>query len=427
MPVFDQQREDQMPKFKLRQIVAASILASSGFAGSAFAAGELNIIFDDTNPAPKSGFEAAVEAFKKEYPDIKVNVSINDREAHKTAIGNFLTANAPDITSWYPGNRMAPFVRAGLFEDVSDLWKSDPNLSSNYEAIKPTMTRGDRQWGVPYSYYQWGIYYRKDIFDKLSLTEPKTWDELLSACDKMKEAGVTPFTIGTKFLWTAAGVFDYLNLRTNGYEVHNDLTAGRIKYSDPRIRKTFANWKVMLERCSFVSNHSTMSWQDAIAPFAKGDAAMYVMGNFSVAGYKDAGLKDEQIDFFQFPEITPGVARAEEAPADAFFIPTKAKNKRNAKKFLSFIARPEIIGPWNKTIGQLPPNSKAQINSADKFIVEGFQTVSTASGLAQFYDRDAPAEMAKAGMEGFQQFMNDPSKLEEIITRLDKVQTEVYK
>ena len=56
--------------------------------------------------------------------------------------------------------------------------------------------------------------------------------------DKMTAAGVTPFTIGTKYLWTAAGVFDYLNLRTNGYEVHNDLTAGKIKYTDPRIRAT---------------------------------------------------------------------------------------------------------------------------------------------------------------------------------------------
>lgn len=388
-------------------------------------ASELNIIFDDPNPGPKAGFEAAVEAFRAANPDITVNVSINDREAHKTAIGNFLTADAPDITSWYPGNRMAPYVDAGLFMDISDLWGSDANLSSNFNAIKPTMTRDGKQWGVPYTYYQWGVYYRKDIFDKLGLAEPTTWDEMLSACDKMKEAGVTPFTIGTKFLWTAAGVFDYLNLRTNGYDVHNGLTAGEIKYSDPRIMKTFENWETMLERCSFVANHSTMSWQDALAPFANGDAAMYVMGNFAVSGMKDAGLTEDQIDYFQFPEITPGLARAEEAPADAFFITAKAQNIDEAKKFMSFIAQPEIQAEWNNTIGQLPPNSKASVGDS-KFLKEGFETLSTASGLAQFYDRDAPAEMAKAGMEGFQQFMNDPSKLSEIIERLDKVQEEVY-
>ena len=401
-------------------VSAAALMATTAWAN------DLVVTFDDLNPAPKAAFEAAVDAFKKANPDINVTVNITDREAHKSSIRNALLNDAPDVITWYPGNRMGPFVDAGLFMDISDMWSSDANLSSKFNAIKATMTRDGKQWGVPYSYYQWGVYYRKDIYDKLSLSEPKTWDELLSNCDKLKGAGVTPFTIGTKYLWTAAGVFDYLNLRTNGYEVHNDLTAGKIKYTDPRIRATFAKWEEMLDRCTFVKNHATMSWQDAIAPFAKGDAAMYVMGNFSVAGYKDAGLTEDQIDFFQFPEITPGLARAEEAPADAFFIAAKAKNVDNAKKFMAFIAQPEIQGEWNKAIGQLPPNSDAAINKDDKFIVEGMATLSTASGLAQFYDRDAPAAMAKAGMEGFQKFMLDPSTLDEVLANLDKVQGEVY-
>lgn len=403
-----------------------SLLVSTAMISVAMAA-DLVINFDDANPAPKKGFEAAVAAFKEANPDINVIVNITDREAHKTAIRNFLSADAPDITAWYPGNRMAPFVDAGQFEDISDLWASDPNLSTSFEAIKPTMTRDGKQWGVPYSYYQWGIYFRADIFARHGIQKPNTWNELLGACDILKENGITPFTIGTKFLWTAAGVFDYINLRTNGYDVHNALTAGEIKYTDDRIKNTFKNWEVMLDRCSFVDNHATMSWQDAVAPFSNGKAAMYVMGNFAVAAMKDAGLKEDQIDFFQFPEITPGLARAEEAPADALFIPTNAKNKSDARKFLAFIAQPEIQAEWNKTIGQLPPNSKSAINQEDKFIVQGMETVSTATGLAQFYDRDAPAEMAKGGMEGFQEFMVKPERKDAILKRLDGIQAKVYK
>ena len=401
--------------------------AIGSFLSGAVFANDLIITFDDLNPDKKAAYEAAVEAFKAANPDINVVANNGDREAHKSTIRNALQNDSPDVITWYPGNRMGPFVDAGLFLDISDLWASDENLSSKFNAIKPTMSRDGKQWGVPYSYYQWGVYYRKDIYDKLELNEPTTWDELLGNCDALKEASVTPFTIGTKFLWTAAGVFDYLNLRTNGYDVHNDLTAGKIKYTDDRIRATFANWEEMLDRCSFVNTHATMSWQDAISPFAKGDAAMYVMGNFSVGSYKEAGLTDDQIDFFQFPEITKGMARAEEAPADAFFIPANAKNVENAKKFLSFIATPQVQGDWNKAIGQLPPNSDAEINTDDKFIAEGMATLSTAAGLAQFYDRDAPAAMAKAGMEGFQKFMLDPSTLDEVLEGLDKVQEEVYK
>lgn len=406
-------------KSTLAGLAATALMASSAMAS------ELVITFDDLNPDKKAAYDAAVEAFKAANPDINVTANNGDREAHKNTIRSALQNDAPDVITWYPGNRMAPFVDAGLFMDISDLWASNEDLQ-NFSAIKPTMTRDGKQWGVPYSYYQWGVYYRKDIFDLLELEEPETWDEMLAACDKMKENGVTPFTIGTQFLWPAGGVFDYLNLRTNGYEVHNALTAGEIKYTDDRIRATFANWETMLERCSFVDNHATMSWQDAIAPFANGDAAMYVMGNFAVGQFKAAGLTEDQIDFFQFPEITPGVARAEEAPADAFFIPANATNVENAKKFLAFVASPEVQAEWNKTIGQLPPNSAAAINEDDKFIVEGMETLSTAAGLAQFYDRDAPAAMAQAGMEGFQRFMLDPSTLEEVLTELDRVQGEVY-
>ena len=412
----------------MRSLFKGAVLGALGATVSATvaAAGELSITFDDLNPAPKAAFEAAVDAFRAANPDIDVITNIGDREAHKNTIRSALQNDAPDVITWYPGNRMGPFVDAGLFMDISDLWASDPNLSQRFQAIKPTMTRNGKQWGVPYSYYQWGIYYRKDIFDKLGLAEPATWDELLAACDVMTENGVTPFTIGTRFLWTAAGVFDYLNLRTNGYEVHNALTAGEIKYTDDRIRATFANWETMLERCSFVDNHATMSWQEALAPFANGDAAMYVMGNFAVSGMKDAGLTEDQIDFFRFPEITPGLPRAEEAPADAFFIPANATNVENARTFLAFVARPDVQSEWNKAIGQLPPNAAAAINTDDKFIVEGMQTLSTATGLAQFYDRDAPAAMAQAGMEGFQRFMLDPGALDEVLAELDRVQAEVY-
>ena len=402
--------------------IMTSVLALA-IAGSAVAR-DLVINFDDLNPAPKAAFEAAVAQFQAENPDINVIVNINDREAHKTAIRNFLTADAPDVTSWYPGNRMAPFTDTGLFQGVDDVWDEN-GLRENFAAIEPTMTRDGVTYGVPYSYYQWGIYYRKDIFDGLSLAEPETWDELLAACAAMKEVGVTPFTIGTQFLWTAAGVFDYINLRTNGYDVHNALTAGEIAYTDPRIVQTFENWEQLITECGFVENHASMSWQDALAPFVNGDAGMYVMGNFAVAAMKDAGLTNDQIDYFPFPSIDPDVARAEEAPADAFFIPTNAENVEDAKKFLAFVARADVQSEWNAAIGQLPPNSEATVGD-DKFIQQGFETVSTAAGLAQFYDRDAPAAMASEGMKGFQEFMLDTSKMMEVLERLDGVQAEVY-
>lgn len=399
--------------------IAAAVVASASLAGPALAQ-DLIINFDDLNPGPKQGFEDAVAKFQEANPDMEIEVNITDREAHKTAIRNFLTAEAPDITAWYPGNRMGPFVDAGLFEDISDLWESE-GLTESFASIMPTMTRDGKQWGVPYTFYQWGIYYRADILAEYDIEPPQNWEELLAASATLKEADITPFTIGTKNFWTTGGVFDYLNLRINGYDFHNSLTAGEIPYSDPKVMEVFDHWKELIEPGYFIDNHATMSWQDALAPFVKGEAAMYVMGNFAVDAMKNAGLTEEQIGYTPFPTINPDVERAEDAPADALFIPSAAKNKENARKFLAFIAQPKILTEWNKTIGQLPPNANSEVGES-KFLQMGFETLSTAAGLAQFYDRDAPAEMAKAGMEGFQEFMVKPDRLDDIIKRLDKVQ-----
>ncbi|MEM0905914.1 MAG: extracellular solute-binding protein [Pseudomonadota bacterium] len=407
-------------------MVVAGAVAGALFANAAFAqTRELVINYDDLNPAPKTSFEAVVDKFRAANPDINVITNIQDREAYKTAIRNFLTADAPDVAAWYAGNRMAPFVKAGLFADVSDVW-ADNGFDKTLASTMPSMTIDGKQYGVPYTYYQWGIYYRPDVFAKVGLEPPTTFDELIAACETLNANDIAPFTIGTKFLWPAAGVFDYLNLRTNGFDIHNQLTAGEIKYTDPRIVAVFDNWKRMLDAQCFIDNHASMSWQEALAPFINGEAAMYVMGNFSVAAMRDGGLSDEQIDYIPFPTINPDVARAEEAPTDTFHIPTNADNKEDAKKFLAFIAQPDIQTEWNAALGQLPINSEASVGD-DKFLQKGFETLNGAAGIAQFYDRDAPAEMAKAGMEGFQEFMIKPDRQDRILDRLDRIQQRVYR
>jgi len=410
--------------FRTLNLTVVAAAATALMASTALAR-DLVINFNDLNPGPKEGFENALEKFKAENPDINVIANLNDREAHKTAIRNFLTADAPDVTAWYPGNRMAPFVDAGLFMSVDDVWEEN-NFNEELAAIKATMSRDGKIWGVPYSYYQWGIYYRKDVFDILGLEEFDTWEDMLAGCAKMKENNVTPFTIGTRYLWTAAGVFDHLNLRTNGYDVHMALTAGEIKYTDPRIVATMDHWETLISECGFIDNHASMSWQDSVAPFANGDAAMAVLGNFAVDAFVNAGLTEDQIDFMPFPVIDESVPRAEEGPANAFFIPTNAKNVEDAKKFLAFVARADVQTEWSATINELPINAKSEIPD-NKFAKEGFALLNSATGIAQFYDRDAPAEMAKAGMEGFQKFMLDPSTKMEVLERLDEVAAEVYK
>lgn len=394
------------------------------FSTAAFA-GEITINSDHSDPVPKKAMEELIADFQTANPDVTVKWNNFDHEGYKSAIRNFLTADAPDVVAWYAGNRMEPFVKAGLFEDVTDVWAAN-GLDEQLKSSAPSMTIDGKKWGMPYTYYQWGIYYRKDIFAEQGITPPKTWAELLAASEKLKAAGVTPFTIGTKALWPTGGWFDYLNLRVNGYEFHMELTSGKVPYTDPRVKAVFEKWGELVKAGYFIDNHAAIDWQDAVPQLVQGKAAMYLMGNFAVATFKEGGLKEEQIGFLQFPEITPGIPVAEEAPTDTFHIPSGAKNKEDAKKFLAYLASPAVQTKMNATLGQLPVNNTAD-KPKDVFLDAGFTMLSNAHALAQFYDRDAQAEMAKAGMEGFQEFMVKPDNLDRILERLEKVRARVYK
>ncbi|MEM1266337.1 MAG: ABC transporter substrate-binding protein [Pseudomonadota bacterium] len=402
--------------------LTATVAAADGHSLS----GTLDVFLDTSNPAPRATMEDMIERFKAAHPGIEVETTIIDREAYKTQIRNFLTANPPDVATWYAGNRMLPYVEASLFEDVSDLW-AEPEIADNLASTKAAMTLDGKQWGVPYSYYQWGVYYREDIYRDLGLEEPATWEEFKANCQAILDSGAKCFTIGTKFLWTAAGWFDYLNLRTNGYEFHMELTAGKVPWTDDRVKATFANWRELIDMGAFIDNHTAYSWQEALPFMVQGDAAGYLMGNFAVAPLRDAGLDDTKLGFYQFPEITPGIPKAEDAPTDTFHIPAGAEDKDLARAFLRFVVSPENQTIINNgaNLGQLPVNAQSSVDD-DKFLAEGFEMLNEAYALAQFFDRDAPAEMAKAAMEGMQEFMVRPDNLDRILDRLERTRARVY-
>ncbi len=413
-------------KSMLMALAGSTMLAG---AASAELTGDLKIFLDTSNPAPRATMEKMIGDFQALHPDLNIETTVIDREAYKTQIRNFLTADAPDVATWYAANRMTPYVTAGLFEDVSDLWE-EPAIAENLASTKGAMTIDGKQWGVPYTYYQWGVYYRLDIYNELGLSEPTNFEEMKSNCQAILDSGKKCYTIGSKFLWTAGGWFDYLNMRTNGFDFHMQLAAGEVKWTDDRVRQTFANWRELIDMGAYVDNHQNYSWQEALPFMVNGEAAAYLMGNFAVAPLREAGLSDDQLDFYQFPEITAGVALAEDAPTDTFHIPANASNKEAAREFLRYVVSADVQTEINngQNLGQLPVNAKASVDD-DKFLNEGFAMLSSNSpgGVAQFFDRDYPAEMAAEAMQGLQEFMVFPDNLDDILNRLDKVQERVYK
>jgi multiple sugar transport system substrate-binding protein len=186
------------------------------------------------------------------------------------------------------------------------------------------MTIDGKKWGVPYTYYQWGIYYNRDAYKAAGVEEPKTWDEVRVQLRKVQAAGIDCVTTGSKALWPVAGIFDYLNLRTNGYEFHMDLTAGKVAWTDPKVKDVFA------EVGEDPALHHRQPCRDRLAgcggAVGAGQGRQLCHGQLCRRRLQGRRHDQRHLGFMVFPEITPGLPRAEEAPTDTIHIPAGAKN-----------------------------------------------------------------------------------------------------
>ena len=402
----------------------AGLLATVGLAFAGAPAGAGTIVFntDTSDPKPKAAFEAVVQKFEAENPGVTVKMNIYDHESYKSSIRNWLTSAPPDVALWYSGERMRQFVAPGLLEDVSALYT--PDLKSQFSPkVLDTVTIDGKQWGVPYSYYQWGLYARTDLMRKAGVDDIKTWDDLIGACDKLRAAGVEPIDLGSKDLWPTAGWFDYIDLRLNGYDFHMQLMSGKTSWEDPKVRAVFAQWKQLLDHKCFVKNHTSLSWQESQSLLYQGKAGMMLIGNFITQGMPADAAPN--MGYYTFPTITAGVPASEEAPTESIHIPAGAKNKPDAMKFLAFMMRADVQAMVNDAERQLPANGTAAV-ADDRFLKAGDTQLKAAAHLTQFLDRDTSEDLATVAMKGFQEFMVKPDRLDSVLSGIERARKRIY-
>jgi multiple sugar transport system substrate-binding protein len=390
---------------------------------SAHGAGTLVVNANTTDPAPRAAWQQAVRKFESEHPDVRVQLNVYDHESYKKAIRNWLTSSAPDVVFWFAGHRMRQFATPGLLEDVTDLFTPEMRAAMHPSALD-LVTLNGRQYGVPYQHYPVGLYFRRDVLADAGIAEPpSTWSDLVRACERLLARRIEPFAIGTRDLWPAAAWFDYLDLRQNGLAFHMELMQGRVPYTDARVRRVFERWRELVDRGCFSRNHASSSWQESQALLYNGQAAMMLIGNYIVANFP--ANVEARMGFAPFPLIDTGVGRYEEAPMNTLHIPARARNKADARQFLAFAMRADVQEALNRTMLQIPVNTRAAV-AEDRFLAQGRALLRDAAGLAQFFDRDTNEELAYIAMKGFQEFMLKPDRLDSILQTIEHARSRIY-
>jgi multiple sugar transport system substrate-binding protein/raffinose/stachyose/melibiose transport system substrate-binding protein len=379
-----------------------------------------------TDPGVREADAEQVQMFMDENPDIEVLHSTVAHEDFKQAIRAYLTASTPpDVMTWFAGNRARFFIDKGLIMDISDVWESEGWNETYPTGFRAMSSVDDQQYFLPTNWYWWAVYYRTDIFEEYGLEPPETWEEFLEVAETLKANGVAPIAIGTKFRWTAAAWFDYLNMRVNGPEFHINLMLGKESYDDPRVKKVFTDyWAPLIENGYFIDDPAAYTWQEGLNFLSNGDAAMYLMGDFLRDVYPEEEV--DKIDFFQFPIIDPDVPVGEDAPTDGYFIAANAQHPEEAKEFLAYLGSLEGQQFFADSLGRLPTNMEVDTSGFTEQQLKGLDLIQRADFVAQFYDRDTTPEMADEGMNAMMEFWDNPDDIDEILARLEAARQEIF-
>ena len=148
------------------------------------------------------GLEAWIKDSAKIYQDKTGNILTPTLMDTDVVVSQFQTASAandaPDVIFLWNGSYCMESVWMGYVEPLNELIPENIRAASNHTILS---TYQDKL-------YRLGFYalaslwsYGKDVFDKSGLNadeSPKTWDDFLNACDKIKTAGYLPISGGLR-------------------------------------------------------------------------------------------------------------------------------------------------------------------------------------------------------------------------------------
>ena len=254
--------------------------------------------------------------------------------------------------------------------------------------------------------------------------QPHDLAAVIAACSKLRKAGFTPIALGAKDGWPLAAWFDFIDMRANGYDFHQQLLDGKVSYDDLNVRRAFLMWKQLIDAKCFDPAALNTDEHNAEAQLYGGRAGMLLMGTVGSASVPD--VVRPQLDYQRFPVINSGEAAAEAAPTDTFHVAARARNKVDARRFLKFVGSSAANAKLAKSLGSFPTNKFAPVAGTVLDLASYKVLTDAKTNLVQGFDRDVPASMAAAGIKGFQDFFAKPSQMYAILTRLDAIRATAY-
>lgn len=357
-------------------------------------------------------WEELIASFEKAEPKIKVKTNVLPLADFSKTLGTQLSAGtAPELTFYQVPHqpymvhtlddelaKPNPYIKGNKrWEDLFDPKFYGPGKGSNAEGKKELL---------PFNVVSTGIYYNEGALAEAGVKAPvKTFDDLITACGKLKSAGYTPLAMDSSEAgmgWTIKTIsnmlldkyYDKLNVfAPDGTKGKNSVVTDKARYrailtgdidatKTPEVAESVKLLKQVFDQCAtknWSGIASTSSSVVNVRDFSSGKAAMAWGTPFGYGGL--SGVKGK-VSSMPFPTITKSTTPlSSDAPAQfgseaggtSYLIPSTVKGAKYdaALKFLQWMSVPENTQGWLDATGALPVLKGARAPEATKSMAQG--------------------------------------------------------
>jgi ABC-type glycerol-3-phosphate transport system substrate-binding protein len=364
---------------------AAWLLAACGLGAPPTPTPEPLTLHYVTYPGLAAAEDTLIARYEAEHPQTTVAVE----EYRQPPAAYLALTPPPDVMLITPGEFLETAIASGRLTDLSNLWQEAGAAEAFAPSLRGLSEREGKQFYLPLGYSWNGFYYDKAVFAAYGLQPPATWDEFIQVNETLWMNGVVPLSISGEDPFMGTLWLDYLNLRLNGPEVHRQLIAGEIPFTDPRIRSVFEVWASLVEQGYFNAAAARMGTQEALAAVVQqgnllGARPAMVLSGPAFLG-ELAPERRAELGFFPFPTMDASQPAAEAVMAIGYMLPSAAKERDAALAFITYLVSEqgrEVIGSDVATAGLLAPAFAIEDRAAlpetvrqGMELVEGAQTV----------------------------------------------------
>jgi raffinose/stachyose/melibiose transport system substrate-binding protein len=342
-----------------------SAVAETNAAAEATSGEPVKLVWWNWGEEESPGWDAycneTVELYMKDHPNVTIEVVPQTAANLYEAFGAANAAKSgPDIQNGWDGIWSVMWVWDGGAEPVSDYFSQE--VMDRILMKQQFMTEG-KMWAVPLYMVSTNFWYNKKLFKQAGLDPdkpPATWDEFLSACQKLKDAGITPITAGnlegmTTVDYSSYFLDDYANKRTDFMKVYVDPNED---YASAKYLEGWKKFRELTDKEYFNKDVASTRYYQGWEKFLSGESAMACL----MSGYTKKiieAIGEENVGVFPYFPISGTGSFSTKIPGGAqdLWITPWSKYKQEAADFIAYLISPERSKAMYEKSHVLPANT----------------------------------------------------------------------